>query len=74
MPYNDSYYALLDAGTNWFEAHNSLEFLLQEGARNVSSICSPSFPQAVSSAPSKLKKGYSASFALCAFGCGDELV
>lgn len=26
----DSYYALLDAGTNWFEAHNSLEFLLQE--------------------------------------------
>lgn len=25
----DSYYALLDAGTSWFEAHNSIEFLLQ---------------------------------------------
>ena len=26
----DSYYALLDAGTSWFEAQGSVEFLLQE--------------------------------------------
>ncbi len=27
----DSYYALLDAGVSWFEAKNSLEFLLDQG-------------------------------------------
>lgn len=27
----ESYYALLDAGVNWFEADNTLEFYLQEG-------------------------------------------
>ena len=27
----DSYYALLDAGTSWFEAHNSLDVLLPAG-------------------------------------------
>lgn len=37
----ESYYALLDAGENWYELHKSCEILLREDDRTISFVITP---------------------------------